>query len=361
MSVDLLGLPFPSLRAFLEEIGVGAKHTSRVFRGLHRERLPLDRIPDLGSHARTIAARGQIASATLQTVHTSADGTRRVVMVLHDGARVESVLIPMRAGRLTLCLSTQVGCAMGCRFCATGTLKLTRHLSAGEIVAQVHAARNLLAREQRTLRNLVFMGMGEPLHAYHPTRDALGVLLDDHGVNFGSRRVTVSTVGLTDKMRQLGADFGGRVQLALSLHAGTDQTRQRIIPVARRYPMAELRQACLDYPLPNRRVLMLEYVVLPGVNDSDEELDALQAWQQGMRSVVNLIPFNPFPGAPYRSPTVEEVRSVYERLQDRRVPATVRWPRGRDASGACGQLALREAQSASKASTSQPPDCPTFR
>lgn len=347
MSADLLGLSLDALGAFLDEIGVGAAHARRVFRGLHHDRLPLDQIPALGRHARAIAAHSHHAAATIQSVHDSADGTRRMITALSDGARVESVLIPMRADRLTLCLSTQVGCAMGCRFCATGTLGLGRHLSAGEIVAQVHAARAILSEqgEPKRLRNLVFMGMGEPLHAYHPTRDALRVLLDDHGVNFGSRHVTVSTVGLTPGMRRLGEDFGGRIQLALSLHAGTDATRQAIIPTARKYPLAALREACLAYPMHSRRVIMLEYVVLPGVNDSDAELDGLQAWRDGLRAVVNLIPFNPFPGAPYRSPTTDEVKSVYERLQDRRVPATIRWPRGRDASGACGQLALREAAS----------------
>ena len=358
MSVDLLGLPFDDLARFLQNLGISTAHTARVFRGLHHDRIPLDAIEGLGRHARVIAQHSHTTAITVQEVHRSQDGTRRMVVALQDGARVESVLIPMRTDRITLCLSTQVGCAMGCRFCATGTLGLRRHLTAGEIVAQVHAARAMLAGEDRTLRNLVFMGMGEPLHAYHPTRDALRVLLNDHGANFGARHITVSTVGLTDNIRALGEDFDGQIQLALSLHAGTDATRQAIIPTARRYPLAALREACLDYPMLKRRVLMLEYVVLPGINDSDEELDGLQAWQQGMRAVVNLIPFNPFPGAPYRSPTPDEVQSIYERLQNRGVPATVRWPRGRDADGACGQLALRSAnpaQSGEIDSTSQPP------
>lgn len=265
-----------------------------------------------------------------------------------SGKRVESVLIPMRDDRQTLCLSTQVGCAMACRFCATGTLGLTRSLTAGEIVAQVHAARRLVAAESRQLRNLVYMGMGEPLHAYDATIASVRVLSDDHGVNFGGQHITVSTVGLVQRIRQFGAEFGGRVQLALSLHAGTDAVRQRIIPTASRVSMAQLREACLAHPLPGKRVLMLEYAVLPGVNDTDEELAAVAAWRQGMRAVVNLIPFNPFPGAPYRSPTREEVISAYDRLQAMAVPATIRWPRGRGADGACGQLALRERAGATR-------------
>ncbi|MFT4978066.1 MAG: 23S rRNA (adenine2503-C2)-methyltransferase [Myxococcota bacterium] len=357
-----MGLPLDALARFLDEIGVGATHAGRVFRGLHRDRLPLHEIQSLGRHAAIIAKNSHIASASVQAVHDSGDGTRRMVTAFSDGARVESVLIPMRADRVTLCLSTQVGCAMGCRFCATGTLGLTRHLTAGEIVAQIHLAQALLKGSDRTLRNLVFMGMGEPLHAYDQTRDAIRVLLDDHGLNFGARHVTVSTVGLVGRMHQLGEDFGGRVQLALSLHAGTDATRQAIIPIARAHPLAALRKACEAYPLPGRRALMLEYVVLPGINDSDAELDALTAWRAGLRAVVNLIPFNPFPGSPYRSPTTEEVKSALKRLQDRRVPVTVRWPRGRDADGACGQLALREeSQPQSSAKMSQPGLWPTLR
>ena len=342
MSVDLLGLPYPEMETFLDRIGVGAKHASRVYRGMHRNMLPLSEIPFLGRHAGVIAAHSHTTKVVLSAVHRSPDGTRRLVVDLEDGAQVESVLIPMRNDRQTLCLSTQVGCAMACRFCATGTLGLTRSLTAGEIVAQVHAARRLAAGENRQLRNLVYMGMGEPLHAYDATIDSVRVLSDDHGVNFGSQHITVSTVGLVQRIKQFGEQFGGRVMLALSLHAGTDAVRQRIIPTAVRVSMADLRQACLAHPLPGKRVLMLEYAVLPGVNDTDEELAAVAAWQKGMRAVVNLIPFNPFPGAPYRSPTRAEVISAYDRLQAMRVPATIRWPRRRGANGACGQLALRQ-------------------
>ena len=343
MTADLLGLPYDELAALLDRIGVGAKHAARVFRGLHRDLLPLDAIPFLGRHAAVIAAHTHAAVAAVEAAHDSPDGTRRLVITLEGASKVtvEAVLIPMRADRLTLCLSTQAGCAMGCTFCATGTLGLRRSLTAGEVVAQVHAARRLVAAESRSLRNLVYMGMGEPLHAYATTAASLRVLLDDHGVNFSARHVTVSTVGIPPKITAFADDFRGRVQLALSLHAGTDATRQAIIPAAARWDLASLRQACLDYPLPGRRALMLEYAVLPGVNDTDAELEAVAVWQQGIRAVLNLIPFNPFPGAPFRSPTEAEVISVFERLQALGVPATIRWPRGRGASGACGQLALR--------------------
>jgi len=337
---DLLGLPRDALGVVLDRIGVGAKHARRVFRGIHRDRLPLDRIRDLGRHAAVIAEHTRQSTATIVESHPTDDGTSKLVFALADGARVEGVLIPMRAGRITLCVSSQVGCAMACTFCATGTMGLTRGLTSGEIVAQIHAARAYLGERGSHLRNLVFMGMGEPLHHYPATRDAVRVLRDDCGPCFKARHITVSTVGVVPKMRSFARDFGGRVQLALSLHAGTDETRRRIIPLAERYDMATLRQACLDHPLPGTRRLMIEYVVLPGINDSPAISAGLAAWTRDIPCLVNLIPFNPFPGAPYRAPTVPEVNAVAVALKAAKVPHSVRWPRGRGVAGACGQLAL---------------------
>lgn len=339
---DLLGLPLEALGTLLDRVGVGRKHAGRVFRGLHRLGLPLEGIPDLGRHAAVIAAHARVGGVVIEAAHTSPDGTEKLVFSLADGARVEGVLIPMHADRVTLCVSSQVGCAMACAFCATGTLGLSRGLSAGEIVAQVHAARARVEGRGGALRNIVFMGMGEPLHHYPATRDAVRILRDDRGPCFKARHITVSTVGVVPKMRAFARDFGGRVQLALSLHAGTDETRRRIIPLAARYDLAALRQACLDHPLPGTRRLMIEYVVLPGVNDSPDEIAALAAWTRGIACLVNLIPFNPFPGAPFRAPTAAEVGRVAEALAGLKVPHSVRWPRGRTVAGACGQLALAQ-------------------
>lgn len=338
----LLGLPRPALAALLDALGVGARHAGRVFQGLHRDALPLETIADLGRHAATIAAATRPTTVRVQSAHPSDDGTEKLVFALGDGARVEGVLIPMKDDRVTLCVSSQVGCAMACAFCATGTLGLARGLGADEIVAQVHAARARVEASGRRLRNVVFMGMGEPLHHYPATRDAVQILRDDHGPCFKARNITVSTVGVVPKMRTFARDFGGRVQLALSLHAGTDETRRRIIPLAARYDLASLRQVCLDHPLPGTRRLMIEYVVLPGVNDTPDELAALAAWTRGIACIVNLIPFNPFPGAPFRAPTVDEVEAVARALHAAKVPHSVRWPRGRTVAGACGQLALAE-------------------
>ncbi len=339
---DLLGLPYENMRAHLDAIGVGSRHASKVYRGLHRLDTPLSRIPNLGGHADVIGANSWMATAEVLKAVPSADGTEKLMIGLHDGSRVEAVLVPMHEGRRTLCVSSQVGCAMGCAFCATGTLKLSRGMKAGEIVAQVHAARRFAESKGLSITRLVFMGMGEPLHHYDETAKALRVLMDDHGLCMGSRNITVSTVGLKKKMRRFAEDFGGRVQLALSVHAGTDATRKQIIPAAQGATLAELRQVLLDHPRPANRKLMIEYVVLPGLNDTEAEMDGLAAFMDGIAGVVNLIPFNPFPGVSFRSPTREEVWALQEGLKQRGVFATVRWPQGREAHGACGQLALRE-------------------
>jgi 23S rRNA (adenine2503-C2)-methyltransferase len=341
MTPDLLGLTLPDLASLLDELGIGAHHAGRVFRGVHHAGLDVHAIPDLGRHAGVLAAATTRATAEVESVHDNPDGTRKLVVRLADGARVESVLVPMREDRWTLCVSSQVGCAMGCTFCATGTLGLTRSLTAGEIVAQVRAAEAEGRDGDRRLSRLVFMGMGEPLHAYDAVLGAIRILLDDRGRCFGAKQVTVSTVGLVPRLKQLAADTGGRIQLAISLHAGTDETRRQIVPVSRRTSLAELRDAVRAWPLPGSRALMIEVVVLPGVNDTDAELDGIAWFMQDLKGVVNLIPFNPFPGAPFRTPTSTEVLSMQERLQTRGVRVNVRWPRGREVSGACGQLMLR--------------------
>lgn len=230
---------------------------------------------------------------------------------------------------------------MGCAFCATARLGLTRSLTAGELVAQVTLARRYAARRGVSVDNLVLMGMGEPLQDYPATRDALRVLLDRRGQALAPSRVRVSTVGLPRGIRALGHDFGGKVGLALSLHAGTDATRRRLIPAAASHDLATLRQVVADYPLPGKRYVMIEYLLLPGVTDTPAELDGLAQWTRGLRCMVNLLPWNPFPGAPFRSPSGEEITAAHAALMARGVPVKVRRPRGREVGAACGQLALR--------------------
>jgi 23S rRNA (adenine2503-C2)-methyltransferase len=338
--VDLYGLPRDAMDTYLDEVGVGRRHTSRLFKALHADRQAVADVPHFGRHAATVVSTSAAPVVDVTGQEEASDGTTKLVLRLGDGALVEAVLVPMPGDRVTLCVSTQVGCAMACAFCATGTLGLARSLTAGEIVRQVYAADDVAGARGQSIRRLVFMGMGEPLHNYDGTLAAVRVLTDGGGRGFGTKNVTVSTVGLVDRMRRFGADTGGKVQLALSLHAGTDATRKKIIPAAKTTDLATLRAALLDHPLPGSRYLMLEYVVLPGVNDGDDDVAGVAAFTEGLSVIVNLIPFNPFPGAAFRSPTWEEVCSLSDRMQARGVAVSVRKPRGRDKAGACGQLAL---------------------
>jgi 23S rRNA (adenine2503-C2)-methyltransferase len=229
---------------------------------------------------------------------------------------------------------------MACAFCATARLGLARALTAAEIVGQIYAAAPRCLEAGRPLRNVVFMGMGEPLHHYENTRDALSILTDPGGLALAYDRITVSTVGLAPRIAQLGRDFGGRIQLALSLNAGTDATRKRIMPITERYDLARLREAVAAYPTRPNRGVLVEYVLLRGVNDTPQELAALAEWARGLPVVVNLIPWNAFESADFEAPSSEDVDRAFATLVAHGVRVKVRLPRGRAAAAACGQLAL---------------------
>ena len=299
---------------------------------------------------------------TVDEVHRSADGTRKLLLALDDGQRIECVLIPMKRGtldsdqdeegsaetaregdtpgRVTLCVSTQVGCAMGCGFCASGQEGLRRGLKAGEVLAQVLIAKRYLEGDE-ILRNVVFMGMGEPLHHYPETRRALELLTDVEGMNMSPRKITVSTVGLVPGIRKLGRDFGGKIGLAVSLHAPDNATRDKIMPMNRSYNVEELLKALHEYPLPNRRRITIEYTLIDGVNASLEHARGLVAQLRGLRVKVNLIPMNPIAGSPFKAPSDATVDAFSDELTRCRVSCTVRGRKGDDVDAACGQLALR--------------------
>jgi len=275
------------------------------------------------------------------------DRTRKLLLGLADGGRIESVLIPAESSdRLTLCISSQVGCGMGCAFCATATLGLKRSLKAHEIVDQVLEARRELAESaargepQSTITNVVFMGMGEPLHNADEVVRAIGVLTADWGVGLSPRRITVSTVGLVPQIERLLRDT--KVNLAVSLSATTDEQRARLMPVNRRYPLAALLGACRRLPLPGRKRITFEYVMLRGVNDSLEDARRLGQLLRGIPSKVNLIPFNEFPGVPFASSARATIEVFRGALLRQGVHATIRESRGGDIQAACGQLAAAE-------------------
>ncbi len=279
-----------------------------------------------------------VGRMTRDHVSTSVDGTRKIVYRLDDGAAVESVLIPMEEGKFTQCLSSQVGCALDCKFCYTGTMGLSRHLSPGEIVDQVLLARDVVP-EGASVTNLVYMGMGEPLHNYDNVISSLGHICNDSGLGYSYRRVTVSTSGLVPAIGRLGRDVP--VNLAISLNASSDEIRDQIMPINRRYNLESLIGALREYPLPPRRKMTIEYVLLGGVNDSREDAIRLARLLRGLPVRINLLPWNPFQGPGYERPETEAVEAFQRILKDSRYTVTVRTTKGLDIDAACGQLGER--------------------
>ena len=280
--------------------------------------------------------RPEVAGAQVST-----DGTRKWLLRFADGQEVEAVHIPDDE-RGTLCVSSQVGCTLTCRFCYTGTQRLVRNLSAGEIVGQVLHARDDFGEwptpsEGRRITNLVLMGMGEPLYNYDNVAKAVRIVMDGEGLGISKRKITLSTAGVVPAMRRCGQELG--VNLAVSLHAVTNEVRDRIVPLNRKYPLEELLAACRDYPgVHNARRITFEYVMLKGVNDSEADARALTRLLKDIPAKTNLIPFNPWPGAPYECSSRRAIDRFARILNDAGLSAPIRSPRGLDIMAACGQL-----------------------
>lgn len=268
-------------------------------------------------------------------IETSADGTRKLLFELNDGVRVESVLIPEQ-DHSTLCVSSQAGCRQGCRFCRTATLGFQRNLTPAEITGQVLTAR-AMCDDASPLTNLVFMGMGEPLDNLDNLCIASEHILGDHGLQMSQRRVTVSTVGIADRLAELGRRTPAA--LAVSLNAPNDELRSKLMPVNKRFPLAVLKQALKEYPLKPTRRITLEYVLLAGVNDQPEHARELAKWVHGLKCKVNLIAFNPHDGAEFNRPNDAAIERFQQILLDKHITALLRASRGSDISAACGQLA----------------------
>ncbi len=340
---DLSSLSLDLLGRFLAHLGEKPYRARQIYRWLHhRGAATFEEMTDLPAGLRRLLAE-QAALPALEVAEElrSADGTIKWRWRTGDGKFVESVYMP-EAGRKTLCVSSQVGCAVGCTFCLTGTMGLARNLAPGEMVGQVaRANRRLLELGEgsppRPLTNLVFMGMGEPLHNYENLKAALDILLSEDGPNFSHRHVTVSTSGLVPQMRRLGEET--EVKLAVSLNATTDAQRTALMPINRRYPIAQLLEACRAFPMKRGRRITFEYVLLSGVNDAGADAERLARLIRGIPAKVNLIPYNENPGLRFAAPDPRRVASFQQILVDRQITAVVRKSRGRDISAACGQLA----------------------
>ncbi len=367
--VDLIGLGRPQIAALFGEAGLDAKaaklRAKQVFHWLyHRGVTDFAAMTDIAKTMRPwLAERFVVGRPDVVEAQVSNDGTRKWLLRTADDHDFEMVFIP-DATRGTLCVSSQVGCTLNCRFCHTGTMRLVRNLTPGEIVGQVMLARDVLGEwprgsmaapdtdddlddedgtdytpDGRLLTNIVMMGMGEPLYNFEHVRDALKVVMDGEGLALSKRRITLSTSGVVPIMARAGAEIG--VNLAVSLHAVTKEVRDEIVPINRKFGIEELLQACADYPgASNSRRITFEYVMLKDKNDRDSDAHELVRLlrQYGLPAKVNLIPFNPWPGAPYECSTPERVRRFAEIVFNAGISAPVRTPRGRDIDAACGQL-----------------------
>lgn len=330
------------LSAKLASMGLKKYRSAQVFGWIYKRLAgSFDVMTDISKEERVLLADCfSIPSLELLGVEVSADCTRKFLFRLEDGHTIESVLIP-DDDRSTLCVSSQVGCRQGCRFCLTARGGFVRDLASYEIVEQVIEVSRILKNEgKRGITNIVLMGMGEPLANLDEVSKALKVITSGAGMAVSARRVTLSTSGLVPELGMLG-ESGLRVNIAISLNATTDEVRDQIMPVNRRWPLKELTAACRRYPLEPRRRITFEYVLLKGVNDSDEDALRLVRLLRGIRCKVNLIPFNPFPESTFDRPDNERIRGFQKLLLAHHLTAPVRESRGRDISAACGQLKER--------------------
>jgi len=343
--------------------GQAAYRGAQVFKWIH-QRGVVDpaAMTDLSKDLREALSDELSLPASTERVHRATDDTRKLLVRLADGAPVETVLLPVVKGgrdldadaaaadtdddeapgssrRVTQCISTQVGCAMGCVFCASGVAGLTRHMTPGEIVGQVLLGRQQL-REGEAIRNVVFMGMGEPLHNFDGTVRAIELLTHPDGLGLSPRRITVSTSGLIPEIARLGERFEGKVGLAISLHQPHDDRRSALMPINKKYPLPKLMDALRAYPLPRGRKITIEYTLVAGQNDQPRDADRLAKLLRGLRVKINLIPMNPIEASALGPPDAARIDAFQLRLKRAGYLCFVRRRRGDDVSAACGQLAM---------------------
>lgn len=330
---DLKNLTLEELTAFLTGMGKEKFRAAQIMRWIYQRGVcSFDQMSDLAKSLREdLAQKAWVSDWEPEVVQQSSDGTKKYLYRLQDGQTVEAVRIPMESGRTTLCISSQVGCAMKCSFCLTGTFGLLRNLTPAEIVNQVCAV-----MKDGPINNIVLMGMGEPLHNLDNVVKALQILYAEPGFNFSPRRVTLSTSGLVPQMAELGRRI--KVSLAVSLNATSDEVRNELMPINRSYPLAELIRACREYPLQPRERITFEYILIRGVNDTPADARRLVKLLHGVKAKVNLICFNEHEGSAFRSPDPESVEAFQTYLLNRNIVAVKRASKGQDISAACGQL-----------------------
>jgi 23S rRNA (adenine2503-C2)-methyltransferase len=340
----LLGKTEEELIEFATAMGEAPFRGKQIYQAIYARRAPdISEMTELSKALREkLDSMARVTETQIADVFYSTDGTRRYLLKLGDGREVEAVFMPEER-RDTICISCQVGCAVGCKFCMTAQLGAKRNMTAGEIISQVTITLNEVygkGNEPPHGVNLVFMGMGEAFLNYHKVMKSVRIMADEKGLGISPKRMTVSTSGVIPRIYDFAEELV-RPRLAISLSATTEEQRTRLMPINSKYTLAELMKACREYPLGERERLTFEYVMLDGVNDSDEDARRLVRLLNGVRAKVNLIPHNPAPELPYRASPMERILSFQKILVERDVPAFIRRPRGQDISAACGQLAAR--------------------
>ncbi len=335
--LDLADLELAAMEEAFCDAGLPKFRARQVFRWIYRKGVTdFDQMSDLSRPLRReMAERFQIGTPELVHEARSVDGTRKFLFQLADGRRIESVYIP-DTPKQTFCISSQVGCAMDCDFCLTGKMGFLRNLTPGEIAGQVRVLAAATDLRDKPF-NIVLMGMGEPLHNYDAVMSSMRILAEEHGLAVSPRRVTLSTVGVVPAMERLALE-PLMPNLAVSLHATTDETRNRIAPINRKYSLEQLLDACRRFPLKRRNRITFEYVLLDGVNDTPEDARRLVRLLGDIKAKVNLLPLNAAPGIPYERPSDERVNAFAQTLADHHITVSVRKSRGRDIRAACGQL-----------------------
>ena len=338
--INILELSKNRFVSWLEERHIESYRAAQVLKWIYLRQVDrFDLMTDIAKDIRTLLEdHFTIDRLQIENIETSKDGSRKYLFTLKDGKCIESVLIPER-DHYTLCTSSQVGCAQGCRFCLTARGGLQRNLSKAEIVSQVRDVKNVLD-DSKPLSNVVFMGMGEPLANYKNLVAAIEIITDSRfGLGFAGRRVTVSTAGLVPRLASLGRDT--KVNLAVSLNAADNHTRDRLMPINRKYPIEKLLEACRLFPLTGGRRITFEYVLLKNVNDSNEDARRLAKLLRPIKSKINLIPFNSHEGCPFQRPDEDAIVRFQNILIDRNYTVIIRRSKGQDISAACGQLRAR--------------------
>ena len=335
---DIKNLTTDQLVAWLQSLGIQSYRAIQILKWIYQHQEDhFEKMTDLGQEIRQrISERFETGRLGIIEVKTSEDGAKKILFKLEDGNRIESVLIPEKSYH-TLCISSQVGCSQGCRFCLTARGGCIRNLTCGEIIAQVRDILTTLDSSQK-ISNIVLMGMGEPLANYQNVVNALSVITNrDYGLGFSERRVTVSTAGLVPKLIDLSRDTN--VNIAVSLNATTNQTRNMLMPINRKYPIEDLLDTCSRIQLPKGRKITMEYIVIKGINDTLEDAKRLAKLLRPIRCKINLIPFNPYKDCDLKRPDEARIQAFREFLTKEHYTVMVRYSKGQDISAACGQLA----------------------